>query len=49
MARLQQAAESYKELEKRKRDRGAKNKKKQSGGIIRRLILVVWHNEIIQL
>ncbi|BFZ16179.1 hypothetical protein BsWGS_19218 [Bradybaena similaris] len=31
VARLQQAAESYKELEKRKRDRGAKNKKKQSG------------------
>ncbi|XP_055900793.1 epidermal growth factor receptor kinase substrate 8-like protein 1 isoform X3 [Biomphalaria glabrata] len=31
VARLQQAAESYKELEKRKRDRGAKNKKRQSG------------------
>ncbi|RUS73389.1 hypothetical protein EGW08_018849, partial [Elysia chlorotica] len=31
VARLQQAAESYKELERRKRDRGAKNKKRQSG------------------
>ncbi|XP_012939830.1 epidermal growth factor receptor kinase substrate 8 [Aplysia californica] len=31
VARLQQAAESYKELEKRKRERAAKNKKKQSG------------------
>lgn len=32
VARLQQAAEAYKELEKRKRDRNSKNKKKQNGG-----------------
>ena len=32
VARLQQAAEAFKELEKRKRDRGAKNKKRQLGG-----------------
>ncbi|PVD21182.1 hypothetical protein C0Q70_19350 [Pomacea canaliculata] len=31
VARLQQAAEAYKELEKRKRDRNSKNKKKQNG------------------
>ena len=33
VARLQQAAEAYKELERRKKERGGKGKKNVSGGM----------------